>query len=73
MPTRKKSKRPAVPRVVVAVVQPVTKRLSRIEDLLIEVRGVLDTHLKRISTLQRQLNELKETVEDQRSGQTRAS
>jgi hypothetical protein len=73
MPTRKKSQQPEVPRLVVAVVQPVTRRLSRIEDLLIEVRGVLDTHLKRISTLQRQLNELEETVEDQRSGETRAS
>jgi hypothetical protein len=54
-------------------VQPVTRRLSRIEDLLIEVRGVLDMHLKRISALQKQLNELKETVEDQRSGETKAS
>jgi hypothetical protein len=37
------------------------------------VRGVLDMHLKRISALQKQLNELKETVEDQRSGETKAS
>jgi hypothetical protein len=73
MPTKKKAQRPAMPRLVVAVVQPVTRRLSRIEDLLIEVRGVLDMHLKRISVLQKQLNELKETVEDRRSRETRAS
>ena len=73
MPTRKKAQRPKVPRLVVAVVQPVTKRLSRMEDLLIEMRGVLDTHLRRITTLQGQINELKEIVEDQLSKVTKAS
>ena len=63
MPLKKKIRRPTVPRVVVAVVQPVTKRLSRIEELLIEMRGVQDTHLKRIAALQKQLDELSERVE----------
>jgi hypothetical protein len=31
-------------------------RLIRIEDLLIEMRGVLDLHLKRISALQKQVD-----------------
>ena len=63
MPLRKEIRRQRIPRVVVAVVQPVTRRLSRIEDLLIEMRGVQDTHLKRIATLQKQLDELSEKVE----------
>jgi hypothetical protein len=63
MPLKKKIRRPTVPRVVVAVVQPVTKRLSRIEELLIEMRGVQDTHLKRIAALRKQLDELSERVE----------
>jgi hypothetical protein len=64
MPTKKKALRPKVPHVVVAVVQPVTKRLARIEDLLIEIRGEQDRHLKQISTLQRQLDALSGTVEE---------
>jgi hypothetical protein len=63
MPTKKKI-RPKVPRSVVAVVQPVTKRLARIEDLLIEMRGEQDRHLKRITTLQRQLDAISATVDD---------
>ena len=63
MPAKKKTSRPQVPQVLVAVVQPVTRRLSRIEDLLIEMRGVQDTHLKRIAALQKQLDELSEKVE----------
>jgi hypothetical protein len=62
MPTKKKTRRPKVPHVVVAVGQPVTKRLSRIEDLLIEIRGVQDRHLKRITALQIQLDALSATV-----------
>lgn len=45
-----------VPRVVATVIRPVATRLNRIEDLLIEMRGVLDFHLKRISALQRQVD-----------------
>ena len=50
MPTKKKI-RPKVPRSVVAVVQPVTKRLARIEDLLIEMRGEQDTILLKIQNI----------------------
>lgn len=64
MPTKKKALRPKVPRVVLAVVQPVAKRLSRIEDLLIEMRGEQDRHLKQISAIQRQLDALSGTVEE---------
>ena len=63
MPAKKETRRPKVPPVVVAVVQPVTRRLSRIEDLLIEMRGVQDTHLKRIGALQKQLDLLSEKIE----------
>jgi hypothetical protein len=63
MPATKKTRRPKIPPVVVAVVQPVTRRLSRIEDLLIEMRGVQDTHLKHIAALQKQLDELSEKVD----------
>jgi hypothetical protein len=63
MPATKNTRRPKVPSVVVAVVQPVTRRLSRIEDLLIEMRGVQDTQLKHIAALQKQLDELSERVD----------
>jgi hypothetical protein len=63
MPATKETRRPKVPPVVIAVVQPVTRRLSKIEDLLIEMRGVQDTHLKHIAALQKQLDELSEKVE----------
>ena len=42
----------AVPIVVASVIRPVATRLNRIEDLLIEMRGALDFHLKRIDALQ---------------------
>ncbi len=55
MPTKKKlsAKRPGV---VATVIRPVATRLNRIEDLLIEMRGVLDFHLKRIAALQKQVD-----------------
>jgi hypothetical protein len=56
----KKSARVAVPPVVAAVVRPVNTRLSRMEDLLIEMRGVLDVHLRKINKLQEQIGELME-------------
>jgi hypothetical protein len=56
----KKSARVAVPLVVAAVVRPVNTRLSRMEDLLIEMRGVLDVHLRKINKLQEQVGELME-------------
>jgi hypothetical protein len=71
---KKKTRQPSsVPQVLVAVVQPVKRRLSRIEDLLIEMRGVQDRHLKRIATLQKQIDELSATVEEQFSRPSVAS
>ena len=67
MPTKKETRRRRAPGALVAVVQPVTKRLSRIEALLIEMRGVQDRHLKRIAALQRQVDELGATVEERMS------
>ena len=54
MPQKKLSV--AVPIVVATVIRPVATRLNRIEDLLIEMRGVLDFHLKRIDALQGQVD-----------------
>ena len=44
------------------VVRPVATRLNRIEALLIEMRGALDFHLKRIIALQRQVDILVERI-----------
>ncbi len=62
MPTRKIARRRKVLPVVAAVVQPVTKRLSRIEDLLTEIRYEQDVKHKKIAAIQVQLDELAETV-----------
>ena len=62
MATRKIARRRKVLPVVAAVVQPVTKRLSRIEDLLTEIRHEQDVKHKKIAALQVQLDELAETV-----------
>jgi len=48
------------PVVVTAVLRPVAARLNRIEALLIEVRLVLDLHLKRIDKLQGLVDTLSE-------------
>ena len=56
----KKTDRASVPPLVAAVVRPVNTRLSRMEDLLIEMRGVQDVHLRKINKLQEQLGELME-------------
>lgn len=47
---------------VAAVVQPVAKRLARIEGLLVEMRYEQDVKLKRIAKLQAQLDALTEHV-----------
>ncbi len=44
--------------VVAKVIRPVATRLNRIEDLLLEMRGVLDFHLKRIAAIQKQVDVL---------------
>jgi hypothetical protein len=56
----KKTARASIPPVVAAVVRPVNNRLSRMEDLLIEMRGVQDVHLRKINRLQEQVGELME-------------
>jgi hypothetical protein len=56
--TRRRSVRP----VVAAVVQPVAKRLSRMEALLIEMRYEQDVQLRRTAALQNQLDTLTELV-----------
>jgi 5'(3')-deoxyribonucleotidase len=55
MPQKKKLSVKLSP-VVATVIRPVVTRLNRIEDLLIEMRGVLDFHLKRIAALQKQMD-----------------
>ena len=54
-----------VPPTVLAVAQPITKRLSRIEALLLEMRHEQDVQLKRISALHVQLDALTADRQDQ--------
>jgi hypothetical protein len=56
----KKNGRVRVPPLVAAVVRPVSSRLSRMEDLLIEMRHEQDVKLKKISRLQDQVDLLTE-------------
>lgn len=42
--------------------RPTEKRLSRIEDLLIEIRNEQDVKHKKLATLQRRMEELAEQV-----------
>jgi hypothetical protein len=62
MPRANTHRRRGVPPIVAAVVQPVARRLSRIEALLIEIRFELDVQLKRAIALQAQLDALTEHV-----------
>jgi hypothetical protein len=62
MPRANTDRRRGVPPIVAAVVQPVARRLSRIEALLIEIRFELDVQLKRAIALQAQLDALTEHV-----------
>jgi hypothetical protein len=55
-----------VPPVVAAVVQPVAKRLSRIEALLLEMRFEQDVQAKRVNALKVQLELLTERRTPQR-------
>jgi hypothetical protein len=59
---RKKTNRRRVPSVVAAVVQPVARRLSRMESLLIEVRHEQDVKLRRIIELHQRIDALTEEV-----------
>jgi hypothetical protein len=51
-----------MPFIVSAVVQPVSKRLSRMEALLIEMRTEQDVKLRKINKLQQQFDELTEVL-----------
>jgi predicted nucleic acid-binding Zn-ribbon protein len=53
-----------LPPVVAAVVQPVARRLSRMEALLIEIRHEQDVQLKRAAVLQAKLDDLADQVAD---------
>jgi LmbE family N-acetylglucosaminyl deacetylase len=61
MPTKKKARRRISP-VVVAVGPPLSTRLSRMEDLLIEMRAEQDVKLKKINKLQQQVDELTDAI-----------
>ena len=65
--TQRTGRRRAVTPIVNAVVQPVTKRLARIEDLLLEMRNEQDVKLKRLDRIQKRLDDLTETVSAARS------
>jgi hypothetical protein len=60
--TQRTGPRRAVAPIVNAVVQPVTKRLARIEGLLLEMRNEQDVKLKRLDKIQKRLDDLAETV-----------
>ena len=62
MPPRSKARR-KIPPLIAAVVRPVSTRLSRMEDLLIEMRSEQDVKLKKINKLQEQVDALTEAVE----------
>jgi hypothetical protein len=55
-------RRRKVPPIVAVVLQPVAKRLSRMEALLFEMRHEQDVQLKRVTSLQAQLETLTEYV-----------
>lgn len=55
-------RRRAAPPIVAAVVQPVTRRLARIEGLLLEMRHEQEAKLRRLGRIQQQLDDLAQTV-----------
>jgi hypothetical protein len=66
MPKDNGPRRRRIP-LVAAVVQPVAKRLARMEALLIEMRHEQDVKLKRIISLQDQIDKLTEHVRANRA------
>ena len=54
--------RARVPLIVSAVVQPVSKRLARMEALLMEMRHEQDVQLKRVAALRAQLDMASEQI-----------
>ncbi len=63
---KKKTARVTIPPVIAAVVRPVNTRLSRMEDLLIEMRHEQDVKLKKINKLQQQVDELAASLRQRR-------
>jgi hypothetical protein len=62
-----KTTRLAIPHVVAAaIVRPVSTRLSRMEDLLIEMRHEQDVKLKKINRLQERVDLLAEALQPRR-------
>jgi hypothetical protein len=61
MRTNKMARR-KVPAIVATVMRPVSTRLSRMEDLLIEIRAEQDVKLKKINKLQQRFDQLMETL-----------
>jgi hypothetical protein len=59
---KKTAPRRKIQPIVSAVVQPVTRRLSRMEDLLLEMRNEQDVQLKQIAGIQQQLDALTDQV-----------
>ena len=55
-----------VPPIVAAIVRPVSTRLSRMEDLLIEMRHEQDVKLKKINQLQERVDLLTEALQPRR-------
>jgi hypothetical protein len=58
----KKKAHARIPPVVAAIVRPVSTRLSRMEDLLIEMRHEQDVKLKKMNRLQDQVDLLTEAL-----------
>jgi hypothetical protein len=64
---KNKTTRLAIPHVVAAaIVRPVSTRLSRMEDLLIEMRHEQDVKLKKINRLQERVDLLTEALKPRR-------
>jgi hypothetical protein len=64
---KNKTTRLAIPHVVAAaIVRPVSTRLSRMEDLLIEMRHEQDVKLKKINRLQERVDLLAEALQPRR-------
>jgi hypothetical protein len=61
MPKATTNHRRKVQPIVAAVVQPVAKRLARMEDLLIEMRYEQDVQLKRITALTERVDAFTDT------------
>jgi hypothetical protein len=73
MPRQTAARRRKVPPIVAAVVQPVARRLVRMEALLIEMRHEQDVQLKRVAVLQEQIDILTDQVAVNNTGIRRLS